>query len=341
MSFAVRVGRAITISRPIFWLAPMAAYAAGIAAGGVPHTPFVMWEFLLATFPLSFAVYFLNDYYDLQYDRANPRKGGIWGHKLDDEDAAWGWKLCAFFALLAAITAVISLNMVHASLIASGMLLPFAYSAPPIRLKNRPVLDSLSCAGYFFIPFAAGASLGGSLIFLDYRFLLLALMAASAHALAAVMDYGKDREAGQRTFAVALGPRAPALFACAVFVLNLAFVFPYISPVSFGVFLAAVLSLLLALRPSEANALLVFKSLAAYGILVCYLFLFKYVLLAQQFADYSEPELRFLLEDCDSEGGFAPDALCAAVGRIKENCANGIEEAALPNSCEFIEKTGA
>ena len=339
MIWAQKIGKAIRISRPIFWPAPFAAYAAGVIAGGVSHSPFVIWELLLATFPLSFAVYFLNDYFDMPYDAKNPRKSGVWGHQLTDEDAAWAWKLCALFAILAILTAIISLNIIHAILIAAGMILPFIYSAPPIRLKNIPVVDSLSNIGYAFIPFAAGACLGGSWVFLDYRFLVAITMVAAFHAIAAIMDYQKDKQAGQNTFAVALGPRAPALFAAFIFLLNIVILFPYFSLISLGVYLAFLLSLLLALRPSPANAKLVFKILFAHAIMAGYLLLFKYVLLAGSLADYGEAEIGFFINECHSNPEGPLSFLCPTLEQIENDCIDGTENPALPGFCDYLSRS--
>ncbi len=338
MSFTEKLGKAIRISRPVFWPAPFLAYAAGIVVGGVQHDLFVMWEFILATFPLSFAVYFLNDYFDMPYDKKNPRKGGVWGYQLTKEDARWGWKLLAVFAALAILTAIVSMNPAHAVLIAVGMVLPLAYSAPPIRLKNIPILDSLSNAGYAFIPFAAAASLGGSLVFLDYRVLTAVLMVAALHAIATIMDYRKDRECGQKTFAVAFGPRAAALFAAVVFLLNIVVVFPYVSIFTLWLWLAFALSVLLAVFPKPYNAVRMFKLLMGYALLLGYFVLFKYALFPQAFADYSEPEIRFFVEECGENPQGPLVALCPSLHKIQSDCGNGIENQALPGSCDYLSR---
>ncbi|MFH1394424.1 MAG: UbiA family prenyltransferase [Candidatus Micrarchaeota archaeon] len=337
MSALEKLGKAIRISRPLFWPAPFAAYAAGIIIGGVPHSLFVMWEFFLATFPLSFAVYFLNDYFDMPYDAKNPRKGGVWGYRLTKADAAWAWKLCAAFAILAVITAILSFNLVHAALIAVGMILPLAYSAPPLRLKNIPVLDSISNAGYAFIPFAAAASLGGSLAFLDYRVLVAVLIVAAFHALATIMDYRKDKEENQATFAVVLGPRAPAVFAASIFLLNLAVVFPYLSAVTFGLILALALSLALAVWPEPKNAVIVFKALMGYSILVGYILMLKYALFTQ-FADYAEPEIGYFIRECRENPGGPLSALCPTFQKMEDDCSIGTENPAMPGFCDYLSR---
>jgi lycopene elongase/hydratase (flavuxanthin-forming) len=332
------LGKAVRISRPVFWAAPAAAYTIGVTLAGVERTPFVYWEFLLSTFPLAFAVYFINDYYDMPYDRANPRKGGVWGSPLGKKDAEWGWKLTFFFAFLAIATAISSPNLLHAFFIPMGMAMCYAYSAPPFRLKNRPVLDSLSAAAYFYIPFAAACALGNSYLFLDYRVVLAALLASAAHALSTVVDYKKDMEAGQKTFATVLGMRAPALFAAAVLLSNVLFVFPFFSPFTLGLWIAAVLSILLAVFPSPKNTMLALKALLAYALLAGYFFLGKYVLFAKELADYKEPEFALLLDGCgEGRTWDAPEGICWEIERLEAACANGSESAAMPNSCRFLE----
>jgi 4-hydroxybenzoate polyprenyltransferase len=94
----------------------------------------------------------------------------------------------------------------------------WAYSAPPVRLKERPPFDSLANGlGYFLLPLAMGYSLGADPRTMPPRYYLLALCVAGIHALAAAADYEVDRAAEHRTIAVAFGRRTAAAFALASF----------------------------------------------------------------------------------------------------------------------------
>jgi 4-hydroxybenzoate polyprenyltransferase len=338
VSLAEIIKRSIRISRPIFWLAPFASYSTGLLLAGVQRGGFEIWELFLATFPLSFSIYFLNDYYDMEYDAKSMRKGGFWGHRLEKKDIGWGWNLVFIFLFLAIATALFAFtfNILHAILIIVGILLPYLYSAPPIRLKNVPVIDSLTSAGYIFFPFAAAASLGGSWIFLDWRILLAMLIPSAAHAIATIMDHDDDKKVGQKTFSTVIGMRAPAMFSAGIFLIN-AYSISGISPVlMFVSLIAGILSIFLAIWPSPKNAKLFFKLLLLLAMAIAYFFLVKYLLFPQYFADYSEKEIEMLLTECDKNPDGAFSSLCMTVDQIESDCHQGIEY--LGGSCDFLQK---
>ena len=107
----------------------------------------------------------------------------------------------------------------------SLVLVAWLYSVPPVRLKERPPLDSLANGlGYFLLPFAMGYSLGADPRTMPLRYYLLALCVCGVHALATAADYEADRAAGHRTFAVAFGRRVAAAFAFAAFFVTWLFV---------------------------------------------------------------------------------------------------------------------
>ena len=82
------------------------------------------------------------------------------------------------------------------------------YSVPPLRLKERPPLDSLANGfGYFLLPFTMGYCLNANPREMPLKFYLLALCVCGVHALATAADFEADRAAGHRTLAVKFGRR--------------------------------------------------------------------------------------------------------------------------------------
>lgn len=113
-----------------------------------------------------------------------------------------------------------SLNVVFTL---SQLSIAWAYSVPPLRLKERPPFDSLANGlGYFLFPFAMGYSLGANPLEMPLKYYLLALAVCGIHALATAADFEADRAAGHRTFAVAFGRRGAAAFAFVTFAVVLA-----------------------------------------------------------------------------------------------------------------------
>jgi 4-hydroxybenzoate polyprenyltransferase len=112
------------------------------------------------------------------------------------------------------------------NLVATVALLAVAwlYSVPPVRLKERPPLDSLANGlGYFLLPFTMGYSLNADPQEMQLKYYLLALCVCGIHALATAADYEADRAASHRTMAVAFGRRSAAAIACAAFLLTFVF----------------------------------------------------------------------------------------------------------------------
>ena len=106
----------------------------------------------------------------------------------------------------------------------SLLLVAWLYSVPPLRLKERPPLDSLANGfGYFLLPFTMGYCLNANPREMPLKYYLLALCVCGIHALATAADYDADRAAGHRTLAVKFGRRAAAAVAFATFVLALLF----------------------------------------------------------------------------------------------------------------------
>jgi 4-hydroxybenzoate polyprenyltransferase len=133
------------------------------------------------------------------------------------------------------------------------LVLAYTYSTPPWRLKVRPPLDVVS-AGIigFLAPFALGFSFVDDAKSLPPQAYYFTLCVMGFHAFSTIMDYSVDKNMGDRTFAVACGKRATALFPAAVFLGSLVAVnTPYVRVF----FLAcAALSLAVALFPSERLA---------------------------------------------------------------------------------------
>jgi 4-hydroxybenzoate polyprenyltransferase len=120
------------------------------------------------------------------------------------------------------ISASLQLNspiLSTAALVALG----WVYSAPPLRLKEIPIIDSisngvivwLSC----FVGFASARVLTGNLNWgladIPTKGYVLGLVTASVHALGAAADIEADIASGQRTIATQIGRRGCAIIGAA------------------------------------------------------------------------------------------------------------------------------
>lgn len=100
------------------------------------------------------------------------------------------------------------------------ILISYIYSAPPIRLKTRPPLDSLANAGYVLGPAMLGFSYGGSIISMPPQVFWIAGFVASIHAFSTLTDYETDKKIGDTTFAIEYGKHT-AILAPIAFILTL------------------------------------------------------------------------------------------------------------------------
>lgn len=175
------------------------------------------------TFPLTFFINGVNDLYDVEADELDDlRKEGETVHDRFDDLRRYEAAL-AVSAL--AVLATTSMFGLWNTFFVGGMLvLGYLYSAPPVRLKERPPLDSLSNGAIaVFLAFLAGASTFEAPTEIPVQHLLeagaLALAISAGHAYYAAIDYEPDSEAGLTTVATRYGRRfcvASALAAVAV-----------------------------------------------------------------------------------------------------------------------------
>ena len=178
-------------------------------------------NYYLRCFYLQLLLYLLvvfgvNDVYDYESDRRNPRKnannleGGVLdpAHHSDVLNAAY---LSTIFVIFSALVNRRRDNIIAATLL---VLLGWQYSSPPLRLKEVPVFDSLSNGVIVFLGWYCGFSFSGSSITnVPLSGIMLSLCTAGIHALGAVVDTESDFEAGQTTIATAFGKRGAAIFA--------------------------------------------------------------------------------------------------------------------------------
>lgn len=246
------VGRLVHISRPVLWINTIGTGVVGVWLTGALMDARALPVLLWLTLPFNLLIYGVNDIYDQETDAANPRKGSLEGARIDPSEVRLiAWAVAAVnlpFLVYFALALPLAANLA----IALYALVFVYYSAPPLRFKARPFLDSLSNAAYALplvvVPLALGvapvwpAAVG------------LMTWSVAKHAFDAVQDIVEDREAGITTTAVLVGPRGTALWSGAWWVLS-AVLFAQVSvPVALvSVVIAGVLVVRLLRDPTPAN----------------------------------------------------------------------------------------
>ena len=211
----------IQVSRPIVWPVLPLVYALGLNAAHAAFSPVAILQMALLTFPMNLIGCGLNDIYDYESDRRCSRRRAIWGAVVRAEDRPFIWRACVAMVPLVIAGALVTRNWDNFVATVTLVLGAWLYSVPPVRLKERPPLDSLANGiGYFLLPFVMGYSLGADPRALPLRYYLLALCVCGIHSLASAADYEADRAAGHRTMAVAYGRHTAAAVAFAAFLIT-------------------------------------------------------------------------------------------------------------------------
>lgn len=207
--------RIINISRPRFWLYILGSFLIGIGAHAslsnavLIHID-IIWWMIYFTLPANLFVYGINDLADNDTDQFNEKKG-TYEEKFSLSDR----KILILSILILNIP--ILFLFFRLSTLAQALLIVFfvfniLYSLPPIRLKARPFIDSLSNG-----IICAAIGLFGYLIVGGENISLLALGAGALwsmamHAYSAIPDIKADIQAQVQTIATVLGEKKTLLF---------------------------------------------------------------------------------------------------------------------------------
>ncbi|MFC8598646.1 prenyltransferase [Isoptericola sp. NPDC057191] len=210
-------------SRPVSWVNTAYPFAAAyLMAGGAGRSGVA--ELVLGTLyflvPYNLLMYGLNDVWDYESDLRNPRKGGIEGVVLSrrwHRRTVWAAVLSnvPFLAYLAVVGDAASTAVLAVSVFAV-----VAYSAPGLRFKERPVLDSATSSTHFVSPAVFGLALaGGSLTWPVLAALAgFFLWGMASQAFGAVQDVEADRAAAIGSVATWLGAARTVQAAMALYV---------------------------------------------------------------------------------------------------------------------------
>jgi len=212
----------VRVSRPILWPILPLVYCLGLQAAAAPVSVAALLQLLTLTLPMNLLGCGLNDIYDYASDLRSTRRRKIWGAVVAEDNRPLVWNTCLAMVPLVIGSALVTRNGYNIAATCGLALVAWAYSVPPVRLKERPPLDSLANGlGYFLLPFVMGYSMGADPRAMPLKYYLLALSVCGIHALATAADYDADKAAGHRTLAVAYGRRAAAALALATLVVAL------------------------------------------------------------------------------------------------------------------------
>jgi 4-hydroxybenzoate polyprenyltransferase len=253
----------IHISRPVLWINTIGTGVVGMWLTGQLWEPQALPILLWLTLPFNLLIYGVNDIYDQDTDALNPRKGSIEGARIEPREVpliAWAVAVLNLPFLVYFVLALPPLAVVLI-LLYTGVFV--FYSAPPLRFKTRPFLDSLSNAAYGLPLLIMPVALREPPVWPAVAGLLV--WSVAKHAFDAVQDIEEDREAGITTTAVRLGPRGTAMWSGAWWLASTAlFVMVSLPVAAVNLAIAGILIIALMRRPTPATGRLLYPLSVAF-----------------------------------------------------------------------------
>lgn len=206
----------LELLKPITWFPPMWAYGCGVVSAGI--APSGRWPAIVAGIFLAGPLVCgtsqaVNDWFDRHVDAINEPNRPIPSGRIPGR---WGLYIAVIWTLLSAAVAA-SLGKVVFVAAVLGLILAWAYSAPP-RLKRNGWFGN-TAVGFCYegLPWVTGAAVMAVAV-PDVRVLLVAVLySIGAHGIMTLNDFKAlegDRQLGIRSIPVQLGPERAAKLAC-------------------------------------------------------------------------------------------------------------------------------
>ena len=210
----------LELLKPVTWFPPMWAFGCGVVSSGVSLGD--RWGIAVAGVVLAGPLVCatsqaVNDWFDREVDAINEPHRPIPSGRMPGR---WGlWVAIAWTLLSLAVAATLGTFVLLSA--AAGLVLAWAYSAPPLRLKKNGWWGNAAC-GFCYEGLAwftgAAAMAGGTMP--EPRIIAVAVLySLGAHGIMTLNDFKSiegDRRTGIGSLPVRLGPERAALVACAV-----------------------------------------------------------------------------------------------------------------------------
>ena len=226
----------VQLSRPRFWFYLFGPFIVGVAAAynqlefSLIEIPTTIVAGLFFLFPANLFIYGVNDLFDYETDKHNPKKKD-YETLIAPENRQFFIKVLSLF-MIPFVTLLSYLFVQNNSYVAVWALIGFlffgaGYSMPPIRAKTKPFLDSFFNILYVF------PGLIGYAVMINSWPPIQVIIAATAwcmamHAFSAVPDVIADKKAKISTVATVLGKNQTIIFCASLYLLASALTYQYL-----------------------------------------------------------------------------------------------------------------
>ena len=209
--------------KPITWFPPMWAFGCGVVASGVSpdgRWPIIVIGIVLAGPMVCASSQAVNDWFDRHVDAINEPQRPIPSGRMPGR---WGLMIAMLWTGLSlAVGALLGPWGFAATVV--GLLLAWAYSAPPLRLKLNGWWGNAACGlAYEGLAWITGAAvMAGGAMPSGRSLALAACYSAGAHGIMTLNDFKAvegDRLMGVGSLPVRLGIRPAARAACWIMIL--------------------------------------------------------------------------------------------------------------------------
>lgn len=212
----------LELLKPITWFPPMWAYGCGVVSSGVAvgeRWPYLIAGILLAGPMVCGTSQAVNDWFDRHVDAINEPNRPIPSGRVP---GAWGLYIAVAWTVFSLLLAT-TLGVWGFAAAVVGLALAWAYSAPPLRLKQDGWWGNSAVGGcYEGLPWFTGAAVMAA-AFPDWRIVLLAVLySVGAHGIMTLNDFKSiegDKRMGVASLPVQLGADRAARLACIVMAL--------------------------------------------------------------------------------------------------------------------------
>ena len=193
-----------------------------------------LFVFVVSTFCIASFTFSINNYYDIESDRENPRRISVNAFASGKISKQSGLILNLILVIIPLVVSFLySLSVFFLCFII--LIWMWIYSAPPLRLKGRPGIDIIWHFLAFVLLIMWGSYIAGSISLINWLFAIsFGVYSCIEQILNHIHDYEFDKKSGTTTFAVWIGLDKTKFSLKLVIVLHLIFLVPLIVLYSFS-----------------------------------------------------------------------------------------------------------